>query len=149
MTILSGALIDFDGTFFFVLAIFAFLFLVLRSTLFKPFLQLVEARENAIEGARAEAKQMQKEAKEKSKKFDDELRKVRVEAGAERDRLRQEGQRLERQILDRVREETQQALTAAEEQMTREAARVRASLEQNVPLMGQSVASRLLGRELN
>lgn len=149
MTILSGALIDFDGTFFFVLIIFGLLFVALQATLFKPFLKLVEARENAIEGARAEAKRMQKEAKEKSKKFDEELRKVRVEAGTERDRLRQEGQRLERQILDRVREETQQALSAAEAEMKREAARVRSTLEQNVPLMGQAVASRLLGKELN
>ncbi len=149
MTILAGALIDLDGTLFFVLVIFGALFLILRSTLFKPFLKLVEAREQAIEGARVEAKQMQKEAREKSKKFDEELRKVRVEAGAERDRLRQEGQRLERQILDRVREETQQALTVADEQMRREAERIRTSLKQDVPAMGQAVATRLLGRELN
>ena len=149
MTILAGALIDLDGTLFFVLVIFVALFFILKATLFKPFLKLVEAREQAIEGARVEAKQMQKEAREKSKKFDEELRKVRVEAGAERDRLRQEGQRLERQILDRVREETQQALSAADEQMRREAERVRALLKQDVPAMGQAVATRLLGRELN
>lgn len=148
-TILAGALIDLDGTLLYVLLIFGLLFIGLYFVLFKPFLRLIDAREQAIDGARADAKRMQKEAREKSQKFEDELRKVRIEAGAERDRLRQEGQRLERQILDRVREETQEALASAEEQMQREATRVRSTLEQSVPAMGQSVASRLLGRELN
>ena len=149
MTLLAGALIDLDGTIFLVFVIFFVLMFVLNQLLFKPMMKLADARSEAIDGAREDAKRMQKEAAEKGEKFEDELRKVRLEAGAERDRLRAEGQRLERQILDKVRDETQQSLADAEAVMSREAASVRDALSKAIPAMGQSAASRLIGREIN
>src|SRR5690606_19373325 len=99
-------------------------FFILRSLVFKPMVRLFEAREEAIDGARADARQMEKDAAKKADAFEEEMRKVRLEAGAERDKLRQEGLRLERTILEKVRQDTQQSVTAAEKKLEEEAARI-------------------------
>jgi F-type H+-transporting ATPase subunit b len=144
----GGSLIDLDGTIFVQLAIFFIAFLVLRALVFKPMIALFEAREQAIDGARHEAKRMEREASEKGKQFDEALRKIRLEAGEERDRLRQEGQRLERAVLDKVRKETQATLTAAETKAADERTRMKRELDATVPALARQIASRLLGREI-
>ncbi|MBW2465395.1 MAG: ATP synthase F0 subunit B, partial [Deltaproteobacteria bacterium] len=102
----GGSILDLDGTIFVQLAIFFIAFFILRELVFKPMMTLFDAREEAIDGARKEAKAMEQEALDKGVTFDEEMRKVRLEAGEERDKLRGEGQRLEREMLDKVRSET-------------------------------------------
>jgi F-type H+-transporting ATPase subunit b len=144
----GGSIIDLDGTFFVQLAIFFIAFLVLRSLVFKPMMNLFEAREEAIDGARQEARRMEREADDKGTTFEDAMRKVRVEAGEERDRLRAEGLRLERTILDKVRKETGETLANAERKMATEAEKIRSEMKTTAPALAKQIASRLLGREV-
>lgn len=148
MHLLSGSLIDLDATLFVQAAIFFVAFFVLRAFVFKPMISLFEAREEAIEGARAEARRIEKQAERKAITFDEEMRRVRVQAGEERERLRQEGLRLERQMLDEVRRETQQQLEQAQQRLRDEARQVRRDMETTAPALGREVASKLLGREV-
>lgn len=148
MHLLSGSLIDLDATLFVQAAIFFVAFFVLRAFVFKPMIGLFEAREEAIEGARSEARRIEKEAEQKANTFDEEMRQVRVQAGEERERLRQEGLRLERQMLDDVRRETQQQLEQAQQRLRDEARQVRRDMETTAPALGREVASKLLGREV-
>jgi F-type H+-transporting ATPase subunit b len=147
--LLSGALIDLDGTWLIQLALFFLALFLLRSLIFKPMIRLFEAREIAIDGARKEAKQMEKDAVTKADTFEDEMRAIRVKAQEERDRLRQEGLRLERSILDRVRKDTSRNLEEAEAKLGSERRRVRAEIDETIPSMARQMASRLLGRELS
>ena len=117
----GGSILDLDGTIFVQLAIFFIAFFILRELVFKPMMTLFDAREEAIDGARKEAKAMEQEALDKGVTFDEEMRKVRLEAGEERDKLRGEGLRLEREMLDKVRSETNQVLEDAEKKMASEA----------------------------
>jgi F-type H+-transporting ATPase subunit b len=147
--LLSGDnIIDFDGTLVVQLVIFFIAFFILRSLVFKPMIALLDARETSIEGARQEAKRMQKEAAEKGDAFEEEMRKLRVTAQAERDRLRQEGLRLERTVLEKVREETSKNLTDAQVRLDSERTRIRAEVQTNIPKLASEIASRLLGREV-
>ena len=82
---------------------------------------LFEARENAIEGAKLEALRLQDEASAEGEEFEVEMRRIRLQAGEERDRLRAEGKRLERTVLDRVREETDRQLAEADAKLSSEA----------------------------
>ena len=144
----GGSIIDLDATFFVQLLIFVIAFFMLRSLVFKPVMTLFDAREEAIDGARVDARRMEKEAADKAGTFDEEMHKVRMDAGHERDRLRADGQRLERQLLEKVRLETQETLSAAEARMASEAAKVRNEIRATIPGLAQDIASRLLDREV-
>lgn len=145
----GGSIIDLDGTFLVHLLVFFLAFLLLRSLIFKPMVSLFEAREQAIDGARAEARQMEREAEEKAGAFEEAMRTIRLQAGEERDRLRQEGLRLERTILEKVRQETQKTIADAEKRMAGEAGRIRRDIQSAVPALARDMATKLLGREVS
>jgi F-type H+-transporting ATPase subunit b len=144
----EGSIIDLDGTIWIQLALFGIAFFLLRPLVFRPMVRLFEARENAIEGAKLEALRLQDEAAAESEEFDEEMRRLRLQAGEERDRLRAEGKRLERTVLDRVGEETDKQLADADSQLATEAAKLRAEIDASVPVLANQIASKLLNREV-
>jgi F-type H+-transporting ATPase subunit b len=144
----EGSIIDLDGTIWVQLAIFAVAFLVFRPLFFRPMIALFEARENAIEGAKVEALRLQDEAAAESDEFDEEMRRIRLQAGEERDRLRAEGKRLERTVLDRVRQETNNQLAEADAKLEAEAKRLRNEIDLRVPALAKQIASKMLDREV-
>jgi F-type H+-transporting ATPase subunit b len=144
----EGSIIDLDGTIWIQLGLFAFAFFVFRPLIFRPMIALFEARENAIEGSKLEALRLQDEASAESEEFDFEMRRLRLQAGEERDRLRAEGKRLERTVLDRVREETDKQLAAADAKLKTEAAKLRTEIDQSVPVLAKQIASKMLNREV-
>ena len=144
----EGSIIDLDGTFWLQLGLFAVAFLALRPLIFRPMVALFEARENAIEGAKLEALRLQDEAEAESQEFDDEMRRLRLQAGEERDRLRAEGKRLEKAVLDHVREDSDKQLSEADAQLATEAAKLREEMKTTVPALAKQIASKLLTREV-
>lgn len=144
----EGSIIDLDVTMAFQLALFGIAFLLFRPLVFRPMIALFEARENAIEGAKLEALRLQDEAAAESEEFEEEMRRLRLQAGEERDRLRAEGKRLERTLLDRVREETEKQLAEADAQLSAEEAQLRVELEQTIPTLAKQIASKMLDREV-
>lgn len=144
----EGSIIDLDGTIWIQLGTFAVAFILLRPLIFRPMIALFEARENAIGGAKAEALRLQDEAAAESEEFDEEMRRIRLQAGEERDRLRTEGKRLERTVLDRVREETSKQLATADAKLETEASRLRTDVDQDVPGLARQIASKMLNREV-
>jgi F-type H+-transporting ATPase subunit b len=144
----EGSIIDLDGTFWLQLGLFAVAFLALRPLIFRPMVALFEARENAIEGAKLEALRLQDEAEAESQEFDDEMRRLRLRAGEERDRLRAEGKRLEKAVLDHVREDSDKQLSEADAQLATEAAKLREEMKTTVPALARQIASKLLSREV-
>ena len=144
----EGSIIDLDGTIWIQLVLFGIAFFLLRPLVFRPMIALFEARENAIEGSKLEALRLQDEAAAESEEFDEEMRRLRLQAGEERDRLRAEGKRLERTVLDRVREETDKQLADADKQLATEAAKLRADIDATVPALATQIATKLLNREV-
>lgn len=144
----GGSIIDLDGTIFVQFGLFFLAFILFRSLFFKPMIALFEAREERIDGARAKAKQLESEASEKGETFEEEMRKVRLQAGEERERLRKEGQRLEKRILEDVRVETQNQQSEAEAKLRSQANTIRKELDASVPVLATQIASKLLQREV-
>ncbi|MBN8611616.1 MAG: ATP synthase F0 subunit B [Deltaproteobacteria bacterium] len=144
--VLSGAIIDLDGTFLIQLAIFFALFGILSTFLFKPLLAVFDEREKAIDGAKDSARDLEKSADEKFKKFETEMKKVKVEANAERDRIQQEGVALERDLLAKSRTEADKILRDAEADLARKATEIRGEMKNNVPALAADIAAKLLGR---
>lgn len=148
--LLSGSpILDVDATFLIYLGFFFFLFFVLRSFVFSPMMALFDEREKAIDGAKKEARALEKSAEDKLLAFEDEMAKVRVEAGGERDRLRAEGARLERNLIEKVRGETEAMVADAEARMQAEAAKVRQDIAATSPMLARQIAEKLLGRQVS
>jgi F-type H+-transporting ATPase subunit b len=144
----EGSIIDLDGTIWIQLGLFAVAFFVFRPLIFRPMIALFEARENAIEGAKLEALRLQDEASAESEEFEVEMRRLRLQAGEERDRLRAEGKRLERTVLERVREETDKQLDEADAKLRTETARLQAEIDHSIPVLARQIASKMLDREV-
>lgn len=144
----GGSIIDLDGTVFVQLGLFFVAFAILYVLVFKPMVAMLEAREEAIDGAKDQAKRLDVEVKEKQASFEAELRKVKGASSEERDRLRSEGQEIERKLLDRVRNETQALVADAQKRLVQEAAVARQELTAQRPQLAREIASKLLGREV-
>jgi F-type H+-transporting ATPase subunit b len=144
----EGSIIDLDGTIWIQLGLFAIAFLVFRPLIFRPMIALFEARENAIEGSKLEALRLQDEASAESEQFEVEMRRLRLQAGEERDRLRAEGKRLERAVLDRVRQETDRQLAEADSKLEIEAVKLRADIDRGIPALARQIATKMLNREI-
>ena len=144
----GGSIIDLDGTVFVQLAMFFIAFFVLRALVFKPMIALLDAREEAIDGAKEQAKRLEVEVREKQTAFEGELRRVRGVSGEERDRLRAEGLELERRLLEKVRVETQQLVSDAKTRLDAEAQLARQTLAAQRPELAREIASKVLGREV-
>ena len=144
----EGSIIDLDGTILVQLGIFLVLFFLLRALVFKPMTALFAAREEAIDGAREEARRMEREAKEQSGGFDEAIRRVRTEAGEQRDKLRADGLQLERTMLNAVKDETNRALEDARTKLDAERDAARRAMAAQTPVLARAIAGKLLGREV-
>ncbi|MGB8331451.1 MAG: ATP synthase F0 subunit B [Polyangiales bacterium] len=144
----EGSIIDLDGTIWIQLGLFGIAFLVFRPLIFRPMVALFEARENAIEGSKLEALRLQDEASAESEEFEVEMRRLRLQAGEERDRLRADGKRLERAVLERVRVETDKQLAEADAKLKSEAAKLRTDIDRSIPTLAKQIASKMLNRDV-
>ncbi len=143
----GGAIIDLDATVIFQLLIFGAVFFVLRAWIFKPMLALFDARDTAIDGAKQKARALESDAEDKLRTFEGEMKKVKLEATAERDRIRQDGSRLERELIAKARSEAETTMGDATAQMAQEAAKVRADMAVTMPALAGQIADKLLGRK--
>jgi F-type H+-transporting ATPase subunit b len=142
-------MIDLDGTFFLQMAIFFALFAVLYTALFKPLMGVFDARESAIDGAKQKSRELEVSAEEKFQRFETEMKKVRIEATQERDRVRQDALNLERELLSKSRAEADKMMKEADATLTQEGAKVRAEILASAPQLASDIAERLLGRRAN
>lgn len=143
----GGAIIDLDSTYFFQLAIFLALFGILYTVLFKPMAALFDERDRAIDGAKDRAKDLVHDADEKYKHFETEMKRVKLEAAAERDRVRQDGLLLERELLSKSRVEAEAMAADAQKQLAEQAAVTRREMQASTTALAQTIAEKLLGRK--
>jgi F-type H+-transporting ATPase subunit b len=144
----GGSVIDLDATLFVQMGIFFIAFFILKSLVFKPVMGLFDARDQAIEGARSEAKRMESEAADKRQLFEAELRKVSAAANEEREKRRSEAQRLARQLTEQARHQATTSQKAAKERLDEQAATVRERTLAEVPTLARQIAGKLLGRSV-
>jgi F-type H+-transporting ATPase subunit b len=147
--LLSGeSPIDIDGSFFVQLGILFVAFLILRALVFQPVMRLFDAREQAMEGSRREAGELEQKAEQARDHFEHELRRVRHQANENRERLRADAQRLARELTETARRENNATLLSAKAQLEVEAKDARKRAEVEVPTLARQITARLLGRSV-
>ena len=143
----GGAIIDLDGTIVFQLVTFVAVFFVLRGLVFKPMLALFDAREVATDGAKRQARSLESDAEAKMQTFEAKMKAAKIEAAVERDRLRADGLRLERELIAGARRDAEKTVLDATKTMNEEADAVRAGIKTSLPAIAGQIAEKLLGRK--
>lgn len=144
----SGDLLAFDpATIIAEIILFLLLVALMRVILFRPLVRVLEARDRAIDGARAEAEARVREADARTAEYEERLHDVRARAAGERDALRADGRAMEAALLDRVKAETARAVVEGKAAVRKEAELLRQDLDARVPSLSNAIASRVLGRD--
>lgn len=143
----AGSVIDLDLSMFLQLGIFLVLFLILRPLLFKRLVDLFAAREKSIDGAQAEAREMEEESKKKTAAYEDAMKKVRAEASVERDQLRNDANKAAGAIVAKARDEATRRLDDGKRAIQAEAESLRGDLAKRAREIGLELSRRLLGRD--
>jgi F-type H+-transporting ATPase subunit b len=137
-------LIDLDGTFFIQLVIFLVLFMILRSLVFQPFMQMLAERDKRTRGAREEAKLLVQQATAKVAAYEQSIQQARVAAQEDRAQLRAVGAAEARTLVETARQESQKTLDLARKDLRREAEKAEQDLAKRASELGQRVAEKVL-----
>ena len=141
-------LIDLDSTVLIQLALFLITAVVLSRVLLRPYLAMLAAREEGIDGARAEARRMDDAAQSQGADYDAQLAKARARANEERAQIRREANEHEREVSDRARRAAQSAVDGARAKLDADAKTARAELAAKSSELARSIVKKLLGREV-
>ncbi len=141
-------MVDIDATLFIQLGVFLFMLLVLRTLLFKPVIRLIEARQEATEGAIEAARILEGEAETLNRESTARLDEVRSTAGAERERLVSGARAREREIMEAARAEAHGIVMTMRKETEKVAEETRRRLADDVEAIASMVATKALGRRL-
>lgn len=133
-------------TFLVQLVVFLFGVLWLSLVLFKPMLQLLEERDKRIAGRRKEAETLQASGNEKSGIIDIRLEEARALALEERKEMRNEGQKVYSEVVEKARKQAQEKLQGARDDI--EVARFEAAqeLKREADVLASLVVEQVLER---
>ena len=134
-----------------VLQIVSFLvfWFLLNKLLFKPYLGILEERENKTEGTRAEAAQLVDETDRLKTEYEQAIAEATAEAQAVKETIRSEAARARDQILNRAREEAAGRLQVARETLLREIQQSRAQAARDAETIAREMVEKILGRKLS
>jgi F-type H+-transporting ATPase subunit b len=141
-------MVDIDATIAIQLGVFLFMLLVLRKLLFQPVVRLIEARQEATEGALEVARALDEEAAALNQKITAELDGVRASAGAERDRMVDEARAREREIVRRARGEAHEMVVKMRAETETVAEETRRQLAGDIEAIAAMIAAKALDRKL-
>jgi len=145
----GGVNVDLDASLVVQIGLFLLLLVILKPLLFDPLLKLFEEREKRIEGTRREASKEDERSAKALAKYEGILSKARESGGLERDQIRAEGTKKEAEILARVRAQAAATIDEGRKALAGDAKTARAALETESTVLGSTIASRVLGREVS
>ena len=144
----GGVVVDLDITFAAQIVLFFLLFLLLRPILFDPMVKLFEERERRIGGSKDDARKLYADADAAMTKYEEEVLVVKRQAGEERDKIRQEGQKKEQAILAKVRDESNAMVEDGRARIAKERETLKTELNTVSTQLAREIAGRVLGREV-
>ncbi|MCG8590557.1 MAG: ATP synthase F0 subunit B [Proteobacteria bacterium] len=132
-----------------LMVLFVVLVPVLNRLLFRPLLQVLEQREERIEGARRRAEQLRVDADAVLRRYEQAVNEVREEAERSR-RERIDATRVEQlRLRDEAREAAEQQIEAGRQQLEGERNEAQSGLRSAAEALAREAADRILGRALS
>jgi len=141
---LLGIYVDLDGTLFVQMAIFLLMVGFVHVVLVRPFLDVVEEREEGIGGSRDEADEMQAEADHLENEYDEKMRKARREAQEVRQSLRDQGLQEQKEMVDDVRDELQEKIESERTSIQQKVEEARSELESRAEDLASTMVEKIV-----
>ena len=142
----AAPVVDLDGTALIQGGLFIALMLILNPLLFQPWLEAQARRTKSIEGAVADARELEARAKHLGDDYDRKREAARDAALADRSQARRGEEKKVADTLASVRADATADLEAQRKRIREEADRARASLQGRVEELAGQIANKLLGR---
>lgn len=146
---LAESVLSIDGSFLFIFISILLLIFILNRTLYKPINQVLDERERLGVGRIAEARQMLAEYEERLKRYESQLREARGEAYQRLEAGRREAALARQRMIAEVKAETSAQIEAAKEEIAKQAAEAKRSLENEARAMATTISSQILRRPVS
>ncbi len=140
---------DLDVTLLFQLGLFLVCLVVLNGLIFKPFLRVIEEREERIEGAREDVERLTKLGDADMEQYQARMREARRKAQQEREALKSDGRDEERRLLAETRAQIAEGLGEKRNQISAAELEARRSLSADTEALTRQLVSKVLGREVS
>ncbi len=142
-------MIDLNFTIIIQLAVVLSLMVILSQVAFKPFLNLLQARRERIEGAEARAREIEQRAEELIERHREAILAAQAQGASIREDLRQEGMAKEMEIMQKASEEANQVIQEMKMKIAEETESARGELRLQAQNLSREIAARILGRPLS
>lgn len=141
---LLGIYLDLDGTFLVQLVVFWFVFGFLYVTLVKPYLKVVDEREEGIGGSREDAAEMEQRAETLEDEYEEKMRQARREAQEVRQSLRNQGKQEQKEMFEEVREELRDKIESERETIEGQVEQARSDLESRAQELASTMVEKIV-----
>ncbi len=142
-------MIDLNFTIIIQLAVVLSLMIILSRVAFKPFLNLLQARRERIEGAEARARDLELRAEKLIEQYREAISAAQAQGATLREELRKESLAKDMEILQKAMEEANQTVQQMQKKIAEETESARAELRRQAQSLSREIAARILGRSLS
>jgi F-type H+-transporting ATPase subunit b len=141
-------MIQIDWTVGAQLVTFLVLVFLLNMVLFRPIRKALKDRQARMAAQEADINFMETQGQERDSETKDKLAAARREGVGARESLKQEGSEAEADLLEEIKREVDQEWSQVEQQIKEDVGKARKTLQTQTQSFAQSLASKILGREL-
>lgn len=140
----AAGLIDIDKTFYIQLTIFVLLMVLMKVLVYNPFLTLEEARYNATDGAKKEAKDLHAKAEDLENTFNEGIKNAQSRGSDDRNSLKSEGEKAMAIEINKLRAELDAQLKESITELNQHEEQARNALGTETERLAQDVATRIM-----
>lgn len=144
----SAVNLDLDITAVIHFVLFAAFVLLMKDLVFEPLMKVFDERERRTAGAIERAREMDEEAIELKQEYEEKIEGIRREAATDRERIRGNVKRLEREMMAATRTAVEKTLDRGMTSIEVDVAKIRKDLSAQRGELASDIASRVLGREV-
>ena len=145
----EGSMIDLNLTLIIQLAVVLSLMVILSQIAFKPFLSLLQARKERIEGAEKRARDLQQQAEKLIERYREAISAAQAQGATIREEIRQESLAKEMEILQQAMEEANRVIKEMKMKIAEETGLARRDLRLQAQNLSREITARILGRDLS
>jgi len=142
-------MINLNLTLIIQLAVVLSLMAILSQIAFKPFLSLLQARKERIEGAEKRARDLQQQAEKLIERYREAISAAQAQGATIREEIRQESLAKEMEILQQAMEEANRVIKEMKMKIAEETGLARRDLRLQAQNLSREITARILGRDLS
>lgn len=138
-------MLDINQSFFWHLANFLILFLLLNAILFKPLFRKFDERAEMIDGSLEKAKGLNSEKDELLAKMDAKLAEAKEEAKTINEGLRQAGAEIHKQAMEAAQKDAEEMNSKAKAELAASVVKVKEGLKKDIETFSGKIVEKMLG----